>query len=256
MNKIDFNIWEGIYKDFSECPKCGEGFSTERWVAQETERINKLKAAIKESPLSAVGYRTSLLPLLIALMAENSKENKVNVLDFGGGLGSTYLLVNSGCIKQGDMSFCIVESEEICRRGREVFKDDDKICFSNCLPKDVRSFDIIHLGSSIQYIEDWRGLMKEFAIYKPGYILLADVPAGKIPTYASVQNYYGSKIPYWFFNTNDIIDTMASAGYTLMFESVCIDKRLGKEQPLPQDNFPQEYRVGDACNLLFVRENI
>jgi hypothetical protein len=48
---------------------------------------------------------------------------------------------------------------------------------------------------------------------------------------------------------------MNAINYTLLFQSVFIDERLGMEQPIPQDNFPKEYRVGDTCNLLFIREN-
>jgi len=73
------------------------------------------------------------------------------------------------------------------------------------------------------------------------YILLADVPAGKMPTYATVQNYYGSKIPHWFFNLNEMINAMAAIKYKLLFKSAYIGKRLGIEQPMPQDNFPELY---------------
>jgi len=249
---MSFNIWEGIYKNFAECPKQGDGFSGERWVTQQAERINKLKAEIQKSPESAVGYQTSLLPVIVA-MAGNLKKDKLKILDFGGGLGNTYLLMSSGCVQQTEFEFCIVESQEICRKAKELFKNDKNIHFYDKLPKDIKKFDIIHLGSSIQYIEDWKGLLAEFSKYNSGYILLADVPAGNIPTYATVQNYYEAKIPYWFFNINDIINAMSAVGYGLVFKSIFIDQRLGKCQPLPQDNFPPEYRVGDSCNLLFCR---
>jgi putative methyltransferase (TIGR04325 family) len=190
------------------------------------------------------------------MAAKSLTKNKLRFLDFGGGLGNTYLLMCSGCISQNDFEFYIVESEEICNKGRDIFKDYKKIHFRNELPKDVISFDIIHLGSSIQYVEDWKELLTAFAKYNPEYILLADVPAGNIPTYATIQNYYESKIPYWFFNINDIIKAMSSFSYTLSFKSICKDIRLGKDQPLPQDNFPKEYRVGDTCNLLFSRNDL
>lgn len=248
-----FNIWEGIYTSFDQCPKCGDGFSGERWSIQQLDRIKKLQNEISISGENVVGYETSLLPLVVGL-AGNETENKIKILDFGGGLGNTYLLMNSGCIRNIEFEFYIVESQEVCERGREFFKGDCQIHFFSSLPKEIKSFEIIHLGSSIQYIEDWKGLLTGFTKYNPKYILLADVPAGNIPTYATVQNYYESKIPYWFFNMNEIIDCMDSAGYGLLFKSVCIEKRSGKYQPLPQDNFPADYRAGESRNLLFVRK--
>jgi putative methyltransferase (TIGR04325 family) len=108
----------------------------------------------------------------------------------------------------------------------------------------------------MQYVEDWKGILQKFAEYNPSYILLADLPAGKIPTYATVQNHYEAKIPYWFFNVDEVIETMSIEDYKLILKTKCIDKRLGIEQSLLQDNFPKEYRVGDTCNLLFVRKEI
>jgi putative methyltransferase (TIGR04325 family) len=177
-------------------------------------------------------------------------------MDFGGGLGNTYLLMNSGCIKQQDFEFYLIENEEVCRKGQELFRDDSKIHFYPNLPDDVKKFDIVHCGSSMQYVEDWKGIFKKFAKYNPAFIILADLPAGKNPTYATVQNSYGAKIPYWFFNIDEVFNAMDCAGYKLIFKSKFVDKRLGIEQPLPQDNFPPEYRVGDTCNLLFSRKEI
>jgi putative methyltransferase (TIGR04325 family) len=253
---MSFNIWEGIYKNFAECPNEGGGFSSERWVTQQTERINNLKEKIKASPESAVGYRTSLLPVVAAMSGNNAKKDKIKVLDFGGGLGDTYLLMTCGCAGQIEFEFFIVEAEELCKKGRELFKNNKNINFFDKLPKDMENFDIIHLGSSIQYIEDWKGLIKEFTKYKPEYILFADVPAGQIPTYATLQNYYGSKMPHWFFNIDEFVNALYSVNYDLLFKSAFIGPRLGIIQPMPQDNFPQEYRLGETCNLLFVRRCI
>ncbi|HBG27359.1 MAG: hypothetical protein A2Y10_18830 [Planctomycetes bacterium GWF2_41_51] len=251
---MSFNIWEGIYSSFAECPKCGDGFSSERWSNQQLERITKLKKEIKQSGEKIVGCQNGLLPVLAAVVG-NGLKNKVRILDFGGGLGNSYLLMTCGCLRNIDFEFFVLESQEVCRKGKEFFKDAGNIHFDSDFPEAIKSFDIIHLGSSIQYVEDWKGLLADFAKYNPNYILLADVPAGNIPTYATVQNYYESKIPYWFFNINDIISVMDSAGFVLLFSSVFTDKRLGKEQSLPQDNFPAKYRVGNSRNLLFVRNN-
>ncbi|OQA03886.1 MAG: hypothetical protein BWY69_00192 [Planctomycetes bacterium ADurb.Bin401] len=232
---MSFNIWEGIYSSFAECPKCGDGFSSERWSNQQFDRIKKLKEEIKQSGEKIVGCQNGLLPVLAAVVGS--------------------VLMTCGCIRNIDFEFFVMESQEVCEKGMEFFKGDSQIHFYSSLPKEIKNFDIIHLGSSIQYIEDWKGLLTGFTKYNPKYILLADVPAGNIPTYATVQNYYESKIPYWFFNINEIIDCMDSAGYGLLFKSVCSEKRLGKYQPLPQDNFPLEYRAGESRNLLFVRKN-
>ena len=101
--------------------------------------------------------------------------------------------------------------------GARVFQNDERIRFSDTLPRGVEKVDIVHLGSSLQYIEDWRALIGELARYRPHYFLLTDLLAGDIPTYATAQNYYGSKIPCWFFNIQEIISTVAGEGFRALW---------------------------------------
>ena len=246
------NIWEGIYDSFDNCPGHGKVFESDRWIRQETDRINKLLQQANKGPM--LRYRTRLLPFLAVMTAENSKDNKVTILDFGGGLGATYISVTAACSNRQIIDYHIVESNTICQAGEKYFKNDSRIQFYDHLPDNIQAADIIYLSSSIQYIEDWKAFLKEIAKYDSRYILLADLPAGEIPTYATVQNYYESKIPYWFFNINEVIDTMASMNLNLLFKSSYDGTYLGKEQPMPQDNFPAEYQVGKSCNLLFNRK--
>lgn len=249
---MNFNIWEGIYDSFKECPRCGEGFEGETWANRALERTKRLLEAAKEDKTipSVVAYRESLLPFLVALVSE---EKKVSILDFGGGLGFTYIPVIYGCLDVRPIDYHIVDTKRICELGRQVFEDDERIHFHESLPQEPQRVDIVHLGSSLQYIEDWRGLINALAGYKPHYILFTDLIAGDIPAYVTAQNYYESKIPYRFFNINDIINTISSVNFRLLFKSSYIGRYLDGEQEAPQDNFPKEYRLGHSCILLFAK---
>ena len=49
---VPFNIWEGEYSSFAECPTTGAGFSSEKWIQQRMtgqETRNKLTDYWKES---------------------------------------------------------------------------------------------------------------------------------------------------------------------------------------------------------------
>jgi len=250
------NIWEGVYASFDQCPDVGPGFESDRWVRQETDRINELLKTVKNDKAipSVVSYRANLLPFLAAIGAANSKENRISILDFGGGLGSTYISVAAACANGQVVDYHVVDSKSICQAGKRRFKDNPRLHFYDHLPDEIQAVDIICLSSSIQYIEDWKGLLREITKYDPQYILLADLPAGDISTYATVQNHYESKIPHWFFNVTEVIETMTSIDFSLLFKSSYDGTYLGKEQPMPQDNFSDEYQVGKSCNLLFSRK--
>ena len=128
---------------------------------------------------------------------------------------------------------------------------DKRIRFHTSLPKNLRDVSIVHLGSSLQYIKDWKNILSDLAEYNPQYFLFTDLPAGDIPTYATVQNFYGFKTPYWFFNIEEIVSEMKSIQYELIFKANYLAKILGKIQKLPQDKFPRKFRLGHACILLF-----
>ena len=63
----------------------------------------------------------------------------------------------------------------------------------------------MHAGSSIQYIPDWKGLLSKFADYRPKFLILEDVPAGKIPTFVTTQNFYGKKVRSRFLNIDELL---------------------------------------------------
>jgi putative methyltransferase (TIGR04325 family) len=118
------------------------------------------------------------------------------------------------------------------------------------LPASPETFDIVHLGSSLHYIDNWRSLISQLAGYKPTYFLLTDLTAGDIPTFVTAQNYYGAKIPVRFFNITEVLDAMSASGFKLIFKSRFRGTYLDKVQPVPQENFPQELRLGDTCSIL------
>ena len=58
------------------------------------------------------------------------------------------------------------------------------------------------------------------------------------------MNLWGDVVAYWFVNVDELIGIMKSCGYRLLFKSV-------EPQTYDQSNFPPEYRINRACNLLF-----
>lgn len=245
------HIWEGIYDKFEDAPSCGDGFYGEVWRENSLEKITTLlnSARTLTSVPAVVVSNTSLLPFLVSVVCD--KNGRAVILDFGGGLGFSYVLVSSSLVDKDAVDYHIVDNENTCKMGEQVFAGDSRVHFHSSLPDKVAKFDIVHLGSSLQYVKEWRALLGKLASYGADYFLFTDLLAGDIPTYASTQNYYGSKIPCWFFNVDEVIATMAAVGFKLLFKSVYSTNYLGKSQECPQDNFPKEFRLGRSCCLLF-----
>ena len=113
---------------------------------------------------------------------------------------------------------------------------------------DLIHIDIIHMVSVLQYIEDYAALIRTLCAYKAKCFLFVRLSVGDVPTYATAQkNVPGMTLAYWFINVNEIIEVMSANGYSLIFKSA-------SEQEYDQNNFPQQYRMGRTCNLLFSRD--
>ena len=247
-------IWEGVYENFQEVPATGPGFRGEEWIRNSLKKIKTLRDAAKENKTvpTVTSYRESLLPVITSTVYKELR--RARVLDFGGGIGFTYYQVARSLPKTDNFEYHIVEMKQVCETGREVFKDEANVFFHSRLPNDIERVDIVHMGSSLHYIEHWRETLARLCEYIPRYFLFTDLTAGDIPTYASSQKYYGSRIPIWFFNVDEIIDVMSGEGWELIFKSTYTPKILGVEQPYPQDNFEDVHKLGYPCILLFAEE--
>ena len=252
MSNKNFYIWDGIYDQFPE-DYADSVFESERWVNTLRKRslqpLNELEGEetisshtlIHEHPLSPV----------VALLA-TSVDTPIHILEFGGGIGNSFVSLIQSLPRADLVEFHILETPAICRLGREVYKKFHNLHFHDELPRDVKKFDIVHAGNSLHYVADWRSLLGQFACYEPRLIMLFGLNAGDIETFVTYQNYYGSKIPVWFWNIGEIIGALRNIDYNLIYKSLLESSYLGKVQPLPMGNFPPQYRLERKCNLIFL----
>jgi len=244
------HIWDGIYQNFKDVPTLNTGYAGNR-LTQETLAYTRkvlLDSQKHKFVLGKTSEEHSFLPLLVAILS--CYRDSVSILDFGGGMGVDYIHLANSIPTAKNIYYHIVENRLMCEAGSDLFKNDSHIRFYPTLPAPLPKVDIIYMCSALQYVEDYDSLLRDLAQYRPEYFLFAKLSSGNIPTYATSQrNLPGTIVAYWFINIQEIESIMVSSGYSLVFKSIL-------QREYDQSNFPTEYRLGRACNLLFKRSTL
>lgn len=246
-----FHVWNGVYQSFAAVEAVGPGFDGDIWRDRSVQKARETLALVgSDQPLDyALRQRNALLPVLAA--SGLAAQPRVSILDFGGGLGTGYMVLANGMPDAGrKIDYAVTEVDSICRAGEAVFAGRTGPKFLRELPADG-GYDIVLAASVMQYIEDWQNVVARLAGYGARFLLFADMFVGNFRPFVTLQAYYGSAIRHWFFNGAAFIAEVERHGYRLALRATCDAKILGRYGPLPMDNFPPELRLPHTTHLLF-----
>jgi putative methyltransferase (TIGR04325 family) len=241
-------IWQGVYQHYEDVPANGGGFDGEVWLEARRRNLDwRIASSKKGKQVESFLSEDTLLPYLVSIISAESAS--IRILDFGGGLGETYLDLRKALSAGHSIEYHVIETPRMCEQGNSLFADDSQIRFHSALPAELPSVDVIYVSSALQYVEDYGAFLRRLCAYRARFILFVKLSAGAIPTYATAQkNLRGSTVPYWFINIEELTELLRGEGYARIFGNV-----LAREYN--QDNFPEKYRMKQACNLLFVNSD-
>ncbi|MGE5273848.1 MAG: methyltransferase, TIGR04325 family [Verrucomicrobiota bacterium] len=164
---------------------------------------------------------------VVALAARG--RNRLSVLDWGGGLGHCWALARS-VVPGLELEYHVKETPAVCAQGNGVapdvhFHEDD-----SCLD---RSYDLVVASSSLQYAEDWRGLLDRLAGAAESHLYVVRVPVAlSAPSFVVLQraHAYGYETEYvgWILNRHEFLAYAAGSGVSLAREFL-LDARFSAE---------------------------
>ncbi len=170
------NVYKGNYATWEDALKESSGYAS----ALILEKVKK--AALKVRDGQAAYERDSILfneidyywPLLAGLLRiATANNNRLNILDFGGSLGSTYFQNRKFLSVVDVLQWNIVEQENYVVFGKENFENDSLKFYKtidNCLSN--QKPDVILLSSVIQYIRKPYDLIDEIISRRFNYIII------------------------------------------------------------------------------------
>ena len=165
-----FYGWSGNYSSWEEAERKCTGYDSEiilRKVKDSALKVKQGQAAFeRDSVMFYEPHYSKHLEKAVDILC-NKKKAKLNIVDFGGSLGSTYFQ-NRANIGDRISGWCIIEQEGFVAEGKKNFEEGvlhfhNKI--ENCIEK--KAVDLLILSSVLQYIKDPYSLLDKLLEYKP-----------------------------------------------------------------------------------------
>ncbi len=202
-------IWSGNFESWEQAQALCSGYDSN--VILETCKASLLKVKNGEAVyerdsvlFDEIQYSFGLLAALERAALEN--DGILNVVDFGGSLGSTYFQ-NLDFLKScKSVSWNIVEQPHFVACGKQFFEDENlkfyhsiEDCLKNC------KVNVLVLSSVLQYLDKPHDWLKKFVDYDFSFILLDRTSFVEgVDDLLTIQDVpdeiYKASYPAWFFN--------------------------------------------------------
>jgi len=223
----DFNSWQ------SAANKCVgyDDVAILHKVLSATLRVKRGEAAFERDSVvfDQIQYSWPTLSALMWSAARN--QGRLNVLDFGGSLGSSYFQCSKFLKDLGEVSWSIVEQKHYVAAGRQHVQDNVLRFFETvdeCLT--YKKPDVILLSGVLQCIPDpWELLSQLIALGCDTVILdrtsyINNGERERISIQHVPPSIYPASYPCRFFVENDVISLFSNAGYELVESFNALDE--------------------------------
>lgn len=220
----DIIIFNGPYQDWADAKRNSIGYT-------DTAIFEKVKAArIKVENGEAIYERDSVLfdkieyswPVLSSLMwVAAREEGRLNVLDFGGALGSSYYQNIKFLSKIPAVSWNVIEQPHFVDWARENIQTEQLKFYRSideCLIENRPN--IVLFSAVLHYLEYPHSIIKELAQKKIDYILIDRTPFSKSQEDIAIVQHVPKQIykvsyPLWVFSEDNFTATLKE-NYTII----------------------------------------
>lgn len=201
--------FSGSYSSWDEAQRASTGYDSDSILDRVKGALLKVKSG------EAVFERDSVLfdkvqyswPLLAGLLwAASRNDNRLNVLDFGGSLGSSYFqnLRLLGHLRE--LRWNIVEQPNFVAEGKRTFESPELRFYENvdlCLQENQA--DVLVLGSVLQYLERPYEVLGSLLQRNFDVVIVDRTPfvregGDRITIQKVPREIYEASYPAWFFD--------------------------------------------------------
>lgn len=170
----------GNYKNWDDALRDSSGYDSSAILEKTAEALMKVKngEAVYERDsvlFNEPQYEWELLANLMWIAAQH--EGILDVLDFGGSLGSTYFQNRTYLSSLKKVTWRIVEQHKYVEVGKKLFEDQNLKFFYN-IPECLKSGtpNMVFLGSVLQYLKSPYSVLKELQDVNCDVIMIDRTP--------------------------------------------------------------------------------
>lgn len=241
--------WFGDYTNWNELVSISGGYESSLILETTKSALLKIKNGEAVYERDSVIFDKKLYPYSVIsslLYAALNNSNTLNVVDFGGSLGSTYYQVRDFIPATVNLHWSVVEQKEYVDCGRDLF-EDDSLKFDYSIDESVSKVkpNVLLLSGVVQYLEKPHEFLESLNSYDFDYILIDRTSfikndrGDRLTIQIVPPEIYEAKYPSWFFNENIFLSHFSSYKLKTEFESY-----VAGEQDIQIDGKVQGYDKG------------
>lgn len=201
--------WFGNYASWEEASAEADGYDKTNILDKTKEALLKVKNgdAVYERDSVIFDKKEYPYPLITYLLHSAFRnESPLNILDFGGSLGSTYFQVKEFLSPRVCSSWNVVEQAHYVECGKGCF-EDDLLHFFHSIDECVAEYtiDLVILSGVTQYLSDPHSFLNELTSSRFKFIIIdrtsfVKETKDRLTIQTVWPSIYEASYPAWFFN--------------------------------------------------------
>ncbi len=211
--------FEGNYKTWEEASALCTGYDAESILDKVLEATIKVKRGEAEFERDSVLFDEIQYswPVTAALMwAAARNDGYLNVLDFGGSLGSSYFQNRKFISELKKITWHVIEQAHFVDKGK-IFIEDDVLKFFTSIRESVNAIspDVILISSVAQYLPNPKWLFDQINLIDADILIFDRTPFtnfsdNKICIQHVPSNIYKACYPIWLLSRNNLLGQLSN----------------------------------------------
>lgn len=184
------------------------------FLAKDSVACQAVMSRVKNGQPALIGgeYDFKHVTFAYALAVSAGENERVTVLDYGGSLGEYYW--HGKVLAPIELDYHCKELPAVAETGRRInpavtWHSDDA-----CL---LQPYDLVMFASSLEYVKDWKQVVRAAAHAARRYLLLSDVPTvWTVPAFVATERRDAVTNLHWQLNGHEVVAAVEATGLRLL----------------------------------------